>query len=120
MTDRNECNLSGTVESFQIVPTKTGTPMIKFFLLAGKEKVSVVAFRDLADQTRLSPGDRAAIMGTIQSTSWEGKDGVKRYGFQIIASEITLEDVTPATAPPTPPPPDKRAPAPLNQPDLPF
>jgi single-stranded DNA-binding protein len=118
MTDQNECRFTGTVEKFQVIETKTGTSMIKFFLQAGKEKVAVVAFRDLADQTRLSPGDRVAVLGALQSTSYKGQDGVMRYGYQVIASEITSEDEAPASAPPartTPakqatPPPGERVP----------
>jgi single-stranded DNA-binding protein len=106
MTDKNECQFTGAVEGFTVVATKSGISMVRFFLLAGKEKISVVAFRDLADQTRLAAGDRVAVLGAIQSTSWDGRDGVRRYGFQIIAAEITAESEAPA--PPPPPPGDHR------------
>ncbi|MBV5341769.1 MAG: single-stranded DNA-binding protein [Deltaproteobacteria bacterium] len=86
--DKNECIISGKVEGFTIVNTKTGTPMIKFRVCCNKEQFVVVAFKELADATRLNDGDPVSITGAIQTTSWEGKDGVKRYGFQIIASRI--------------------------------
>lgn len=113
MKDLNVCNISGSVESFQIIATKTGTPMIKAMILCGREKISVVAFKELADKIRLAEGDRVSLVGAVQSTSWEGKDGVRRYGYQIIASEITLDAATPAL-------PESRLAAPLTQPDLPF
>jgi hypothetical protein len=108
MTDKNECSFTGAVEGFSVVATKTGTPMIRFFLLVGKEKITVVAFRDLADQIRLAAGDRVAVLGAIKSTSWDGRDGVRRYGWQVVAAEITSESEAPA--PPPPPPGDRKAP----------
>jgi single-stranded DNA-binding protein len=107
--DKIECSGTGSVEGFQIINTKTGTPMIKFFLLAGKEKVSVVAFHGLADQTRLAAGQRVAVTGNIQSTSYRAADGVMRYGFQIVAHEITADLVAESDAPA--PPPKRSAPA---------
>jgi hypothetical protein len=110
MTDKNECHFTGAVEGFTVVSTKTGTPMIRFFLLAGKEKITVVGFRDLADQTRLAAGDRVAVRGAAQTTSWDDRTGVRRYGWQIIAAEITAESGAPAPPPPPPPPADRKAP----------
>ncbi len=119
--DKNESHLSGKVEGFTIVNTKTGTPMIRFFIVCNKEKLAVVAFKQLADCTRLIDGEQVSITGAIQTTSWEGKDGVKRYGVQIIATRINdneQEPFTPADkqAPPAP----SRSAAPINQQDLPF
>lgn len=99
MSDKNECHISGKVEGFSIVNTKTGTSMIKFRVLCKKEKISIVAFKELADATRLTDGEEVSITGAIQSTAWEGKDGVKKYGFQIIANKINdngQETFTPA------------------------
>jgi single-stranded DNA-binding protein len=100
--DQNECHLSGKVENFTIINTKTGTPMIRFSISCNKERLTVVAFKGLADDTRLNEGDQVSIIGAIQSTSWEGKDGVKKYGFQFIASSIN--GVTEQQPPQQPPP----------------
>jgi hypothetical protein len=108
MTDENKCRFTGAVEGFTVVSTKSGISMIRFFLLAGKEKITVVAFRDLADQTRLAAGDRVAVLGAAQTTSWDGRDGVRRYGWQVVAAEITSESEAPA--PPPPAPGDRKAP----------
>lgn len=99
--DVNECKMTGTVERFDRIPTKTGTPMCKALLRCYKESVAVVAFREVAEQVALNPGDRAEVRGRIQSTSWTGQDGVKRYGWQIVAESITLI----GSAPPVPPSP---------------
>ena len=108
--DQNECHISGKVEKFSIVNTKTGTPMIRFSISCNKERFTIVAFKELADATRLNEGDQVSIIGSIQSTSWESKDGVKKYGFQFIASSIngmteqqSLKQTRPVMEPPTRP-----------------
>ena len=106
--DLNECRITGTVDRFDRIATKTGTPMCKALVLCHKETVAVIAFRDLAEQTNLNPGDRVEVRGRIQSTSWTGQDGVKRYGWQIVAEHIALIGSA-EPAPPLPPPlPDSR------------
>ena len=116
--DKNEIHISGKVDRFEIIATKTGTPMIKFFLACGKERLAVIAFKSLADATRLIDGDPVSITGAIQTTSWEGNDGLKRYGVQIIATRINDNEQEPFT------PAVKQAPArsaaPINQQNLPF
>ena len=89
--DINRCHITGTVERFDRIATKTGTAMIKALVRCYKETVQVVAFRDLAEDTDLQAGDRVEVRGRIQSTSWTGQDGVKRYGYQLVAESITLD-----------------------------
>jgi len=105
--DKNEIHISGTVESFKVIATKTGTPMIKFFVRCNKEKISVVAFNELAEATQLNDGDLVTVNGAVQSTSWQGNDGVQRYGFQVIANNINGVEAskkeTPSQAPPRTP-----------------
>jgi single-stranded DNA-binding protein len=88
--DKNECCLSGSIEKFAVIQTRTGTPMIRFTIICNKDRFNIVAFKALADATRLNDGDQVSIIGAVQSTSWEGKDGGKRYGVQFIANSITL------------------------------
>jgi single-stranded DNA-binding protein len=95
--DNNECNISGKVENFTIINTKTGTPMIRFSIACNKDRFTIVAFKALADATRLTDGDHVSIVGAIQSTSWEGKDGIKKHGFQFIASTINGTGQEPVT-----------------------
>jgi hypothetical protein len=60
--DVNECRFTGTVEGFTVVNTKTGTPMIRFFLACNKERIATVAFKALADATRLNDGDQVVLL----------------------------------------------------------
>lgn len=86
--DINKCHITGTVERFDRIATKTGTPMIKTLVRCHKESIPVVAFKDLAEATHLEAGDRVDVRGRVQSTSWTGQDGVKRYGWQLVADTI--------------------------------
>ena len=86
--DINSIHVSGTVAIFKQVETKTGTPMIRFVIQCWKERFIVVAFKDLAQFTRLNPGERVEVKGHIQSTLWKDENGATRSGFQIIAKDI--------------------------------
>ena len=66
--DQNEIHISGTVESFKVISTKTGTPMIKFFVRCNKEKISVVSFNELAESTQLNDGEEVSIIVSAQGT----------------------------------------------------
>lgn len=37
-------------------------------------------------------GKQVYAVGRLQTYSWEGEDGVKRYGFEIVASEVGFAD----------------------------
>ncbi|MBM9536170.1 single-stranded DNA-binding protein [Desulfobulbus alkaliphilus] len=111
--DINQARITGGVEKFDHINTRTGTPMIKALVRCYRETVSVVAFKELAENTDLAPGDRVDVRGKIQSTSWTAQDGSKRYGWQLIADHIDLigdplaesqatgEPQLPAPAPPS-------------------
>ena len=88
MKDMNEFRFSGTVERFDRIATKTGTPMVAFTVLCWRERIRAVAFKDMAEQTELAPGDRVECCGHIQSTSWTDQNGQQRSGWQVIAHEI--------------------------------
>ena len=120
--DINEIDISGAVERFAVVATKTGTPMIRFTIRCWKELIQVVAFKEQAG-VRLREGERVEVKGHIQSTRWTDKDGNARSGFQVVASKgifyadaITRFTVipngprplTPRTMPPAPSPAQER------------
>lgn len=84
--DINEIDISGAVERFVVVTTKTGTPMIRFTLRCWKEAIQVVAFKEQAG-VRLREGERVEVLGYIQSTRWTDKDGNARSGFQVVANK---------------------------------
>ena len=89
--DKNSAKVSGMVERFDVVNTKTGTPMIRFALRCWRERIQVVAFKELATTTLLRPGERVEVEGRIQGTQWSAPDGSRRTGFQIVARAIRPE-----------------------------
>lgn len=109
--DINHAKFTGTVERFDRIATKTGTPMVRVLLRCYRESVSVVAFKDLAKDTDLAPGDRVEVRGNIQSTSWTAPDGTRRQGWQVvsdyigpIAEQVEQHDSRRGVAPPPAPP----------------
>lgn len=86
--DLNHVRMTGTVQRFDVVETRSGTPMIRFGLRCYREIAQVVAFKDLATTTFLRPGDRVEVTGRIQSTQWTAQDGTARSGWQIVAQAI--------------------------------
>ncbi len=53
---------------------------------------NVVAWRGLADIIgKYAPkGKQLYVEGRLQTRSWEGKDGVKRYSTEVVASNVIL------------------------------
>jgi single-stranded DNA-binding protein len=92
MKDINEFHCTGKVETFKRIETRTGLPMASITVLCWKERVKVVLFKELAQQTELSAGDRVEVKGSIQSTSWTDQNGQQRHGWQVIAHEIRKGD----------------------------
>ena len=70
---------------------------------------NIVAWRDLAERCAeyLKKGQRVYIEGRLQTRSWEGQDGVKRYKTEIVARmmemlegrQSTSEEETPVPEP---------------------
>ena len=93
-----------TVADFRRIETKTGRPMVRFRAEIGKDRLSVVAFNDLAEHLDLADGNVVDITGRLQGTSWEGQDGGRRYGWQVIAEQVEQHDSRRNSAPPPTPP----------------
>lgn len=51
---------------------------------------TVICWRGLAELTKmyLSKGDRCAIVGALQTRSYDDKNGGKRYATEIVADEV--------------------------------
>ena len=102
-----------TVADFRRIETKTGRPMVRFRAEVGKDRLSVVAFNDLAehldladgDTVSLADGDMVDIIGRLQGTSWTGADGSKKFGWQVVAEQVEQHDPRRNFAPPPTPPP---------------
>jgi single-stranded DNA-binding protein len=93
-----------TVADFRRIETRTGRPMVRFRAEIGKDRLSVVAFNDLAEHLDLADGNVVDITGRLQGTSWEGQDGGRRYGWQVIAEQVEQHDSRRNSAPPPTPP----------------
>ena len=105
--DANHIRITGTVERFDNIQTKTNTPMIKASVRCYKELFTVVAFKELAESIRLSIGERVEVNGRIQSTAWTDKDGNNRYGFRVVATEIGPDTEGGRETRPQAPPPER-------------
>jgi single-strand DNA-binding protein len=97
----NQCVLIGNLgKPAEIVETKAGT-VAKFSLAVyrsgkGEEAitdwVSVVAWHDLArGMEQLDKGARLIITGSIQTRSYEAKDGTRKYITEVAAREIGVD-----------------------------
>ena len=104
-----------TVADFRRIETRTGRPMVRFRAEIGKDRLSVVAFNDLAEHLDLADGDTVNVTGRLQGTSWEGQDGGRRYGWQVVAEQVEQHDSRRRIAPPpTPPAPSTRPSSPTR------
>lgn len=52
--------------------------------------INIVAWRGLADTCGkyLKKGTRVGIEGSIQTRSFDGKDGTRKYAFEVVADEV--------------------------------
>ena len=97
-----------TVADFRRIETRTGRPMVRFRAEVGKDRLAVIAFNDLAEHLDLADGDTVNVIGRLQGTSWEGQDGGRRYGWQVIGEQV--EQAVQSDRLPPPPPAPPRAP----------
>ncbi len=79
----------------------------------------VVAFRKLGELCNqyLQKGRRVYVEGRLQTRSWEGQDGQKRYTTEVIAGDVQFLDSRPGGAPR---PDDQDAAMDLEPEDVPF
>ncbi len=79
----------------------------------------IVAFRKLAELCNqyLQKGRRVYVEGRLQTRSWEGQDGQKRYTTEVIAQDVQFLDSKPGGAPRAE---DQDAPMDLEPEDVPF
>ena len=83
------------------------------------EWFSIVAWRKLAElcSQYLQKGRRVYVEGRLQTRSWEGQDGQKRYTTEVIAEDVIFLDSKPGGATR---PDDQDAPMDLEPEDVPF
>ena len=82
------------------------------------EWFSVVAWRKLAEQCSqfLQKGRRVYVEGRLQTRSWDGPDGQKRYRTEVVAEKVLFLDRGPGA----PLPEDHDGVADLEPEDIPF
>ena len=80
--------------------TSTGIPVCNFSIAVNRRKradgqqetdfFNIVAWRQLAEicSRYLAKGRKAAVSGSIQTRTYEAKDGSKRTAFDIVAEEV--------------------------------
>ena len=93
-----------TVADFRRIETRTGRPMVRFRVTVGKDRLAVIVFNEAAERLDLADGDRVNVIGRLEGTSWEGQDGGRRYGWQVIAEQVEQHDSRRNSAPPPAPP----------------
>ena len=106
----NKCFMTGNLtKDPEVRSTGSGVSVCTFRIAVQRrfsgqdgQKVSdffdVVAWRSLADicGKYLSKGSKVAVVGELQTRSYEAKDGSKRYVTEIVADEV--EFLTPKAA----------------------
>ena len=81
--------------------TASGIPVTKFRMAVNRrykntegkyeaDFFDVICWRGLADLVKmyLAKGDRCAVIGSLQTRSYDDKNGVKRYITEIVADEV--------------------------------
>lgn len=71
--------------------------------------INIVAYRKLAEiiANNLTKGRQAAISGRIQTRSYEGNDGQRRYVTEVVADDLQFLDKKDAGGPASPKPPSE-------------
>jgi single-strand DNA-binding protein len=98
----NKCFLVGNLtKDPEVASTNNGIAVTKFTIACNRQYtnadgereadfLNIVTWRGLAENCAkyLSKGNKVAITGSIQTRSYEDKDGNKRYVTEIIADEV--------------------------------
>lgn len=92
----------------EMLTTSNGTQVCKFTLAVQRKYsnsdgtrvtdfLNIVAWRELAENCGkyLNKGNKCAVCGSLQTRSYENKDGIKINVFEIMADEV--EFLTPKT-----------------------
>lgn len=98
----NKCILIGNLtKDPEITTTSNGVSVCRFTLAVTRrfansegerdtDFISIVAWRALADNCHkfIKKGSKVAVVGNIQSRSYDATDGTKRYVTEIVAEEV--------------------------------
>lgn len=98
----NKCILIGNLtKDPEISTTSNGVSVCRFTLAVTRrysnsegerdtDFINIVAWRNLADNCHkfIKKGSKVAVVGNIQSRSYDATDGTKRYVTEIVAEEV--------------------------------
>ena len=82
-----------TVASFAVACNRSWNDA-QGMLVDAVEYIDIVAWGKLAEIVGqiYKKGRRTYVEGRLQTRSWDGQDGIKRYKTEVIASELLLQD----------------------------
>ncbi|MBV5305263.1 MAG: hypothetical protein J0652_01075 [Desulfobulbaceae bacterium] len=104
MTYINEAKFTGKIQrSAQTKGKTTGLPTLKITLACGKETIHAVLLGELAESISPADGEWIEIKGSVHTSSWDGLDGIRRFGWYCLAKKIRSipESVHCSDVPPT-------------------
>ena len=107
MKSLNQCTLLGNLtRDPELRYTPNGNAVISFSIATNRqwfnketqEKQEFVDYHDIVFWAKaaeiisqfVSKGSKILVQGRLQTRSWEGKDGVKRYKTEIIGNDFVL------------------------------
>jgi single-stranded DNA-binding protein len=93
--EKNRVEFTGTVERLRSIPTRSGTPMVKWLLKVGEHRFQCVAFGNLAAAVLAAgEGKEVGLVGQASINSWKTDDGAWRNDFQVTAWCIEVDGST--------------------------
>ena len=109
----NKCILIGNLtKDPEITTTSKGVSVCRFTLAVTRrfansegerdtDFINIVAWRALADNCHkfIKKGSKVAVVGNIQSRSYDATDGTKRYVTEIVAEEVEFLNTRNSDAP---------------------
>jgi len=109
----NKCILIGNLtKDPEITTTSNGVSVCRFTLAVTRrfansegerdtDFINIVAWRALADNCHkfIKKGSKVAVVGNIQSRSYDATDGTKRYVTEIVAEEVEFLNTRNSDAP---------------------
>lgn len=104
----NQCQLLGRLtRDPELRHTPEGTPVASFSLAVDRrfnrdkaDYITIIAWRNTAEfvAKHFRKGARVALVGSIQTRSWEGDDGKRHRAVEVVADSVYFADSKQAPA----------------------
>lgn len=98
----NQCQLLGRLtRDPELRHTPDGTPVASFTLAVDRrfkrdkaDYIAIIAWRNTAEfvAKHFQKGARVAIVGSIQTRSWDGDDKKRHYAVEVVADSVYFAD----------------------------